>query len=145
MPTIYKIFNPISIKFNILLQNLAKAALKWDEPLQGELAKEAGAMLEEAGSKGEIHSCRLLLGKARVTPSSKIKERLRRATPQTSPPRGEGLFRTCKLAVSGRVGPLQEEGEREAHPGGRPVTTARIRCYSNGTTSWSCVTDLLRW
>ena len=38
---------PITIKYRTLLQKLTKARLDWDEPLQGELAKEAGAVLEE--------------------------------------------------------------------------------------------------
>ena len=36
-------------------------------------------------------SCRLLLGRARVMPSSKIEEKPRQPTPQTSPPRGKEL------------------------------------------------------
>ena len=35
-----------------------------------------------AGSEDERHSCRLLLGKARVTLSSKIEERLRQSSPR---------------------------------------------------------------
>ena len=34
---------PITIKYRTLLQELTKAGLDWDKPLQGELAKEAGA------------------------------------------------------------------------------------------------------
>ena len=38
-----------------------------------------------------MHSCRLLLDKARIMLLPKIEERPRQATPQTSPPRGEEL------------------------------------------------------
>ena len=53
MSIIYKIFNPlrhiapITIKFKILLQKVTRAGLEWDDPLQSELAKEAGTALEE--------------------------------------------------------------------------------------------------
>ena len=50
---IYRIFDPlglltlITVKFKIILQKLIKAGLGWDESLQDELTKEAGAVLEE--------------------------------------------------------------------------------------------------
>ena len=44
---------PITIKFKSLLQKLIKASLDWDKPLQGELAKEAGAVLQEMGDLPE--------------------------------------------------------------------------------------------
>ena len=51
VPLSYEIFVPLglfaAIKIRIPLHKLTKADPEWDEPLQGELTKEAGAALEE--------------------------------------------------------------------------------------------------
>ena len=56
------LLSPITIKFKLVLQNLVKAKVDWDEPLEGDLRREAESALIEMLKSSAVSFPRCVLG-----------------------------------------------------------------------------------